>query len=249
MMQTRNKIELLKQAKGSIDSEFTQLEEIYVVLYAISKILTDGVRTETMVPIRKMIGSEKIELYERMLATVDDNFANELLGTLEKIQDKWRIYINQEIGSLTKRYVMAHEFSHYIINSIKEIDKSENCTNVLFPLSTGEQMCDIMSSFLLLPFGTVVRLLNTYTNRQQKSYGRPVNMDEWIRYLGNEMGLTEYHTILCYQNVRYLAGALYQYSKMKSKRVKISKLLKDLGVDLGEEIQLIEENREFFQRH
>jgi len=249
MMQNQEKIELLKKAKGSIDNEFTQLEEIYVILYAISKIVMDETRSKTMVPIKSLIMSEKIEIYERNLSTVDDNFVNELLGTLEKIQGEWRIYINQEIGSLTKRYVMAHEFSHYIVNSIETIDESENCTNVLFPLNTGEQICDIISSFLLLPFGTVVKLLNTYIDNRRKEYGSPVNLDEWIQYLGNEMGLTEYHTILSYQNIRYLAGALYQYSKVKSKRGRVSKLLKDLNVTLEDEIQMIEKNMEFFQRH
>ncbi len=31
MMQNQEKIELLKKAKGPIDNEFTQLEEIYVI--------------------------------------------------------------------------------------------------------------------------------------------------------------------------------------------------------------------------
>lgn len=42
-----------------------------------------------MVPIKSLIMSEKIEIYERNLSTVDDNFVNELLGTLEKIQGEW----------------------------------------------------------------------------------------------------------------------------------------------------------------
>ena len=44
MMQNQEKIELLKKAKGPIDNEFTQLEEIYVILYAISKIVMDEIR-------------------------------------------------------------------------------------------------------------------------------------------------------------------------------------------------------------
>lgn len=246
MIQNNERIELMRRAKDALDSELIQLEEIYIILYAISKIVTKNVHAETIVPIKKLIADEEVEIYERKLSTIDDNFVNELLGTLEKVQDKWRIYINRDIGSLTKRYVMAHEFSHYIINSIEMWDVNENCTNVLLPPNTREQMCDIMSSFLILPFCTVVKLLREYIDDQKKLYGNPIDLDEWIHYLGNEMGLKEYHTILCYQNVRYLAGALYRYKEEKNE--KIERILTDLNVDLEEEIQLIEKNPEFFRR-
>lgn len=248
VVKIQNDAELMGKIRNFLECEHLQLEELHVIFYAISKKMAGDIPNIAITPIREMIASEGIGVYERILTSVDDHFSNELLGTLERMQGEWRIYINRDIGPLTKRYAMAHEYARYLIYSISGHVKDGECTDVLLTRGVEEQMCDIMVSFLLLPFCMVVHLMSDYVRKQQCSYKKAAHSDEWMHYLGNEMELTDRHTILCYQNVQYLAGALHQYKQMRGRRKRLSRFLREIEIDLTEEIRLLEQNEAFFQK-
>ena len=91
-----------------------------------------------------------------------------------------------------------------------ELIEPKNCCNPLIPKTTEEQLCDIIASFLLMPIDSVLGVMKKFINKCEEKNRVPVDMYEWLKYLGAVMGVSDYHTILCFQNVRYLGGAIFE---------------------------------------
>lgn len=164
-----------------------------------------------MVDIRKLVSKYGIEIEEKKLYTKGDVFLKQLSGYFDQYYYGGKlnniIYVHKELGELDKRYVIAHEFAHKLLNSGDNKIISFNCINVLFPKEKEEFMSDIIASYLMLPLDRVLKLMDSFIEKKKDEL--PIHMIEWIRYLASHMKLSEYQTVLCFQNIRYLACIAY----------------------------------------
>lgn len=222
----------LESLDGSVDDLFTihissiqSMEEIYLTIYKkVNDILAfhypQGLPQDRSVDVRKLAEKLHIEIIEKTLGSRRDFFSHEVMGYLEcfdykKGEYQWSIYINEEMGDLTKRYVIAHELAHYFLKdkSGNAVPYTKYCISPMIPKDSEEQICDIIASFLLMPIDMVLDLMEEYIDAHRDEN---IGIDKWLNYLGNEMRVSDYYTVIFYQNVRYLGGILY--SNYQNKR-------------------------------
>ena len=236
------------KTKRKLEGSIYQMEQLYIMLYAISKKrLNDASidKEELMVPTRKLVYSAEIGLYMRHLSTIDNNFANERIGSLDNIDGEWKIYMSIDSGSFTQRYATAYEFANYILIKMHEEIKNTSCSSILFPVDGYGMACDILASFLLLPFCSIVKLMERFI-KEHTSVAEQGSLDEWIGYMRNQTGLTEYHATIGYQNIRSLAGALRNYANDADFKEETDNLIDGLGVNFDDEVALIKRNHNLF---
>ena len=159
------------------------------------------------IDIRALARAYGVDVIEINMKMNNEIFKHGTLGYLDYYCGKWTIYVNEAMGDLTKRYIIAHELGHYFLEFDNDVSKIEYYKNPLFPKSCEEQICDIMASFLLMSIETVFEIMQEYVKKNVKG---GIDMYEWLNHLGYELGVSDYHTVGCFQNVRYLAGFIYE---------------------------------------
>ena len=196
-------------------------------LYLNAYIITQGILDEvlknhysevTAIDIRYLVKAFNIEIVETKMKLSTELFQYGTPGYLDNYGYKgnerlWTMYINESMGDLSKRYIIAYEFAHYLLINLSQESKDnkiECCTNPLFPKKTIEQLCDLLATFLLMPLKTVLRLMDNYVKKCQEENSGPIDMYDWLHYLGCKMGVSDYHTVLCFQHVRYLGGIIHE---------------------------------------
>lgn len=235
--------------RRSLKQSIYQMEQFYIMLYAISKkILKENfVDSESLpIPIKELVNLNDIDVYTRRLLSIDNLFLYEQIGNLEDYLNEWIIWLNEDCGALTQRYAIAYEFANYTLIKMQEEVNNRSCSGVLFPIDDVGTTCDILALFILLPLGTVVKLMKKFVEECISLHDELGTVEEWIRYLANEAGLTEYYTVIGYQNIRALAGALRHYAKDVDFKKETDKLIEGVGINLDDEITLIRENFYFF---
>lgn len=194
------------------------MESMYLRIYIITRAIYKEVFQEdsgkSYVDILEIAKYFHINVIDRELNSEQDIFMNEISGFLDEYDYEqgnyqWSIYVNHNIGDISKRYVIAHELSHYILNRSKHSHNTKYCINPLFPTSKEEQICDLMSSFFLMPILMVLEVLDTYIAEKKRNGRTPIDIYDWMRHLAYEMKVPEFLVTTCYQNIRYLGGILY----------------------------------------
>lgn len=232
-------------SKEKLEKIERNMESVYLEIYMMTKaihrqVLPEGLVLEkNHVNIREIANYFHISVIDSELNSEQDTFINEISGYLdvydyEQENYKCCIYVNRNIGELSKRYVIAHELSHYFWGKIRKNHDLMFCVNPFFPRTGEEQICDIMSSFFLMPITTILEVLGKYIVQKKKDGKIPVDEYDWMRYLSYEMKISEFHVTTCYQNVRYLGGLLY------------NKELGYAGGKMDEEIKAVKEHPDLF---
>lgn len=198
------------------------MEEIYLKVYKISNEYLEAyyndLKRRRTIDIRGIVNKYGIDIIEREIYPSGFLFVNQIDGYLDIVNkdnnNKYTIYVNENLDEVSKRYVIAHEFSHYIL---KELDNSESekkkgmeikyCLNALFAKNVEENICDILTSFLLMPIDCVLPLMKQFID-DKKDYC-PVRISEWLQCLSYWMQVSSYHVSLCFQHIRYLAAFIY----------------------------------------
>lgn len=175
------------------------------------------------VDIRGLATAFQVEIIEKNLQLDSCIFTQGMLGYLDYYNHKykeypWTIYVNNNMGSLTKRYVIAHELAHFFLNYSLCKGNISCYTNPLFPKKEEEQLCDIIACFLLMPIDKVLELMKKYIENCKSQTNCSVDMYDWLTHLGSIMGVSDYHTVSCFQNVRYLGGIIFE-SKGEWKKI------------------------------
>lgn len=225
--------------QNKIDLENLSAEEKYIVLYAIAKNATKDYDFNNVVPINRIIRDCGIELSAWPMpgkVLLHDNLAES-----KKADGKWVIYVNYRVlHLLSGRYAITREFAGYLMDSVGISCEKETHAYLYFPLAV--EWRNVLTSFLTFPFCRVVKLLREF------SKGEYLTEDDWIGYLTHVMEATFYYAILCYQDIRNLAAALFQ-CKEGGISDEVSKFLVDLNVTLEDEFRIIEENSDLFQKN
>ena len=194
------------------------------------------VAEDKAINIRELAKKYNIDIVEKKFIRKNNIFEYEVQGYLdyydfEPGNYKWTIYVNEEMGDLTKRYTIAHELGHYFLKT----ESTKYCNNPLFPKTSEEQLCDLIASYLLLPIETVFVVMQEYIEKcRKRRRDISINLYDWLEYLGATMGVSLYHTIICFQNVRHLGGILYENISNNQVNNKYKPMIEELAPVLRE---------------
>ncbi len=198
------------------------MKKMYLAIYEITNRYLNNyyndLKKRRIIDIRGIVKKHGIDIIEKEIYSKKFFFINQLDGYLDSIpqngQLKYTIYVNENLDEASKRYVIAHEFSHYILENkcekntdTWELRENQYCLNVLFPRNAEESICDIMTAFLLMPIDCVLPLMKQFVD--SRSGGYPVRMNEWLQCLSYWLQVSSYHVNICFQHIRYLATFLY----------------------------------------
>lgn len=176
------------------------------------------------IDIREILKDFEIELYEMELNT-DTGFRLEKVNGFlwEKLNGKMAINIDYHDSELVKRYVIAHELSHYLLRYAEDKKGTENflesynCVDPLFPKEWDELLADIMAAFFLFPPLHVLEHLEQYAGFLKEKNQYPMDAFEWLRVLGQCAAVSTYFTIISYQHLKFYMCYWYNDSKDKGK--------------------------------
>ncbi len=168
------------------------------------------------IDIRGIVKSLDIGIYETNL-NVDRGFRVEKVnGYLRrKSTGGYAINLQNDDSEFTKRYILAHELSHYIMNQAlnqpaeKKKAYGQNCIDPLFAKNRDELMADIMSAFLLFPPEKVLESLKKYTEYMKKMDQYPINTFNWLYDLSQSAQVSFYYTVISYQYLKFYLCYLY----------------------------------------
>lgn len=186
--------------------------------------------------IRGIIDEFHIEIAE-MALNVDLGFRiDRVNGYLRKLgaENKWRIYIEYDDSEFTKRYILAHEFSHYLLRAYAENDSvSDNatdyCVDPMLPKRRTELLADIMAAYFLLPYKPLLEEMIAYTKWMESTNSYPIDAVQMMRSIGNHAQISSYHTFMSYQYRKYYF--CYLYNMYENERTpEIEELLKKYAV-------------------
>ena len=123
------------------------------------------------------------------------------------ISGKREVELNVDSGIPleSKRYAIAYGIAEYILHPD---EKDLFVTYEVMPLSPKNESvlsAEILALFLLMPTDIVLADLQEYLKEREAHNSLPVSSEEWIKYLSERTGVTEYHAILGYQYVRELS--------------------------------------------
>lgn len=204
--------------------------------YEISRVIADAVLQDYYCGIKKQIRfpidiwgivrSYGIEIIQTELnSDIGFRIARQN-GSLRYLQDgRIQIYLEDSDSDNAKRYILAHEFSHFLLN--KGEKKVAMCySDPMMPKRGEEQIADIMASCLLFPYDLVLEKMLSYINQMRNNNRYPINSADWLQELAETAHVSSYHTIICYQNVKNCICYLYNRNDKIARDVKFSELFK-----------------------
>ena len=180
----------------------------------------DKSKIQFPIDIRGIIEKYHIHVVETDLNEKNSFFIERVNGCLKKIENQedvgsfWRIYIEETDSEFTKRYILAHEFGHYILEHYPEERNAaetgiQHCVDPMFPKKWNELFSDIFAAYLLCPYDRVAELIDSHIEKLKKKEERPMEAVELLRMIGNKAQISSYHVFICYQYIRYYMCYLY----------------------------------------
>lgn len=120
------------------------------------------------------------------------------------------IYLDEMAALSSKRYAIAHEIVHYLMNYQESGYYEDYCIMPMCPKDVEEILADIFAIFLLIPVSLFFREFQDYVIWRSKEERTPVTTEDWIKYLAERSLLSEYYVAYGYQQLRYVAYWIYQ---------------------------------------
>lgn len=205
-----------------------------LVLYSISKHIRENcpnyLNKDGYVNILNVLNYCGINMQDCYLNSSQDIFTNEISGYLDvndylQNKNKWKIYINTDIGGLERRYVLAQTIAFYIIDNICDKKIRRLCSFPVFTNNNYQLYSDMLASFLLMPFPEVLKYFNDFRNERKDM---PLKV-EFIKFLSYKFLITDLQAAISFEHIRYLVGILYN-EEDKIEFVNEKQLLKQYNV-------------------
>lgn len=134
------------------------------------------------------------------------------------------IYADKYIPISSKRYAIANEIAQYILH----IDDKKIYENYfvmpMCPVKIDELITDIFSIFLLIPTRNFLNEFYVYVKYRSDEQKIPISTEEWIKYLAERAGVSEYYVAYGYQYLRSSAYWIYQAWTADSEKLKEIKM-------------------------
>lgn len=141
---------------------------------------------------------------------------NRKIGQIEIFYDPFfheksiTIYIDKMAAISSKRYAVAHELVHYILNYDTNDYYEDYCIMPMCPIDVEEIVADIFANFLLIPIRLFFDEFKKYVITQIEREKTPVTTEKWMDYLAERSLLSQYYVAFGYQQLRYVAYWIYQ---------------------------------------
>lgn len=120
------------------------------------------------------------------------------------------LYVEKNIPISSKRYAVAYGIAQYILHKDeKDIFKTYSVLP-LCPTYKDDFDAEILALFLLLPVKETLLELHDYIYVRKKNGNIPISTEEWIKYLSERTGVSEYYAIQGYQYIRNIACFICQ---------------------------------------
>ena len=179
------------------------------------------------IDIREIVKKNSIEIVSTNLNTDLGFRIDKVNGYLRpsKVNNEiqWRIYIEYDDCEFTKRYILAHEFSHFLLTvygaecSAPPHGAAQYCVTPMIPKKETELLADMMAAFLMFPCWLVLDEMKAYTEWMQRKNEYPMEASSLLCMLGNKAQISSYHTIICFQYVREYLCFLYSEKREDNK--------------------------------
>ena len=229
-------IDILKEKKEDLSSlrehGINNGQETYeMVMNVTEAVLQDyyeefGMNLSFPIYIRGIVREYGIEVIETDLNTdIGFQIARHNGSLRYKQEDRIQIFLEASDSENTKRYVLAHEFSHFLMNASNE-EKIAGCGDPMMPKKWEEQTADIMATSLLFPVKLVLKKMCSFVDRMKKRNRYPINSAEWLEELSESARVSSYYTIISYQHIKSFVCYLYNANDSDVREGKYSHLLK-----------------------
>ena len=76
-------------------------------------------------------------------------------------------------------------------------------------------MADVLATYFLLPSELVLECMLSYTKELKEKNQYPLDVIQWLKYLGSIAQVSSYHTIIGYQYIKYILCFLYNEDSEK----------------------------------
>lgn len=130
------------------------------------------------------------------------------------------IWIDSESRQEERRYALAHELAHCLINGEGVYNSAYYLMPMLFK-DMEEMVADIFAIFLLIPIQAFFEIFYEYIEVQNE----PVRTSEWLKYLSFVANVSYEEVSIGYQNIRYVSGIIY---KLRHNEIDLEKQIGEL---------------------
>lgn len=174
------------------------------------------------IDIRKIVKENRIEIVSTNLNTDlgfrIDKVNGYLRPSIVNNNTQWRIYIEYNDSEFTKRYILAHEFSHFLMRvygteSAVQQGEVQHCVTPMIPREETELLADMMAALLMFPCWLVLEEMKNYTEWLRGKNEYPMEAASLLRVLGNKAQISSYYTVISFQYIREYLCFLYSEKK------------------------------------
>jgi len=220
--------ELNPDVSGVLGAE---ISNVYLTLHDIVSFFLKDLHPDVLskkfaIDIRELVQRYGINIIERKIQINRNFFFYKQVGGYLDIFDytigefEIAIHVDETLDEFSKRYVIAHEFSHCILEYLHNKACNDDlkrtvkiCLNTLFPREKEGYICDIMTAFFLMPIDSVIQLMLQFIEKREIAKTGPAYVHEWLKFLSDRMQVPNYHVNICFQHIRYLGSFLYNEGK------------------------------------
>lgn len=134
------------------------------------------------------------------------------------------IYADKYVPEASKRYAIMNQIVQYILHK----DNAEIYKNYfvmpMCPTKSDILVTEIFSVFLLIPMRNFLNEFCEYVKYRTQEQNIPISTEEWIKYLSERAGVSEYYVAYGYQYLRSAAYWFYQAWEFKDDQEKLAEI-------------------------
>lgn len=161
------------------------------------------------VDIRGIVKRYEIEIIETDLNTDIGFQAARQNGSLRYLpEDRVQIYLEASDSENAKRYILAHEFCYFLMNTAGDT-QNVGCGNPMMPKEWEELTADMMAACLLFPPELVMKKMRSFIDQMGEEKRYPISPVKWLEELSESAQVSLYYTTISYQYIRSFICYLY----------------------------------------
>lgn len=134
------------------------------------------------------------------------------------------IYTDKYVPTASKRYAITNEIAQYIFHREDEKIYKNYFVMPMCPTKSDALVTEIFSIFLLIPMKNFLQEFCEYVEYRINDQNIPISTEEWIKYLSEKAGVSEYYVAYGYQYLRSVAYWIYQAWNLKDNPEKLMEI-------------------------
>lgn len=134
------------------------------------------------------------------------------------------IYVDKYVPEASKRYAITNEIVQYIFHKDDTKIYKNYFVMPMCPTKSDTLVTEIFSIFLLIPMRNFLDEFCKYVKYRTNEQNIPISTEEWIKYLSERAGVSEYYVAYGYQYLRSAAYWFYQAWEFKDNQEKLTEI-------------------------